>query len=39
MFLIDYSINMLTMVGLLIAIGILMDDAIVISENVASHRQ
>jgi len=35
----DYSINMLTMVGLLIAIGILMDDAIVISENVASHRQ
>ena len=39
MFLIDYSINMLTMVGLLIAIGILMDDAIVISENVAAHRQ
>ncbi len=39
MFVIDYSINMLTMVGLLIAIGILMDDAIVISENVASHRQ
>jgi len=39
MYLIDYSINMLTMVGLLIAIGILMDDAIVISENVAAHRQ
>ncbi|MEM8974007.1 MAG: efflux RND transporter permease subunit [Pseudomonadota bacterium] len=39
MYVIDYSINMLTMVGLLIAIGILMDDAIVISENVASHRQ
>ena len=39
MFLIDYSINMLTMVGLLIAIGILMDDAIVIAENVAAHRQ
>jgi len=35
----DFSINMLTMVGLLIAIGILMDDAIVISENVATHRQ
>ncbi len=29
------SINMLTMVALLIAIGILMDDAIVISENIA----
>jgi len=39
MYLIDYSINMLTMVGLLIAIGILMDDAIVIAENVAAQRQ
>jgi multidrug efflux pump subunit AcrB len=36
---IGYSINMLTMVGLLIAIGLLMDDAIVISENIAAHRQ
>ncbi len=35
---IGYSINMLTMVGLLIVIGLLMDDAIVISENIASHR-
>lgn len=34
----DYSINMLTMVGLLIVIGILMDDAIVISENIATRR-
>lgn len=33
-----YSINMLTMVGLLIVIGIIMDDAIVIAENVAAHR-
>ena len=33
-----YSINMLTMVGLLIVIGILMDDAIVIAENIASQR-
>ncbi|WP_051340785.1 efflux RND transporter permease subunit [Azospirillum halopraeferens] len=33
-----YSLNMLTMVGLLIVIGILMDDAIVLSENIASHR-
>jgi len=39
MLLMDYSINMLTMVGLLIAIGLLMDDAIVISENVATLRQ
>lgn len=36
---IDYSLNMLTMVGLLIALGLLMDDAIVISENVATHLQ
>ncbi len=34
---IDYSLNMITMVGLLIALGLLMDDAIVLSENVASH--
>ena len=37
MTLIGYSINMLTMVGLLIAIGLIMDDAIVIAENIASH--
>ena len=35
--LIGYSINMLTMVGLLIAIGLIMDDSIVIAENIASH--
>lgn len=34
-----YTLNMMTMVGLLVAIGLLMDDAIVISENVAAHRQ
>ncbi|MGM0584406.1 MAG: efflux RND transporter permease subunit [Pseudomonadota bacterium] len=34
-----YSINMLTMVGLLIVIGILMDDAIVIAENIATKRE
>jgi len=33
---IDFSFNMISMVGLLIAVGILMDDAIVIVENVAS---
>ena len=31
-----YSLNMMTMVGLLVAIGLLMDDAIVISENIAA---
>ncbi len=31
------SINMITMVALLIATGLLMDDAIVISENIATH--
>lgn len=34
-----YSIDMMTMVGLLIAVGLLMDDAIVISENVAARRR
>jgi len=32
------SLNMMTMLGLLIVIGLLMDDAIVISENIATHR-
>ncbi|SEH08710.1 efflux RND transporter permease subunit [Candidatus Venteria ishoeyi] len=31
-----YSINMITMIALLVAIGILMDDAIVIAENIAA---
>ncbi|XPV74924.1 MAG: efflux RND transporter permease subunit [Desulfovibrio sp.] len=33
------TINMLTMVGLLLALGLIMDDAIVISENVVSKMQ
>ena len=33
------SINMLSMVGLLIVVGIIMDDAIVIAENIATKRQ
>jgi multidrug efflux pump subunit AcrB len=37
MSLLGLSINMITMVALLIAIGLLMDDAIVISENIATH--
>lgn len=37
MTLLGMSINMLTMVALLIAIGVIMDDSIVIAENIASH--
>jgi len=33
----DITINMLSMVALLLGIGILMDDGIVIAENIASH--
>jgi len=33
--LLDYTLNMITLVALLVAIGLLMDDAIVLSENVA----
>lgn len=33
------TINMITMVALLVAIGLLMDDAIVISENIIARRQ
>ncbi|MBX2805503.1 MAG: efflux RND transporter permease subunit [Hyphomicrobiales bacterium] len=36
---IGYTVNMITMVGLLIVIGLLMDDAIVISENIAKKRE
>ncbi len=34
---IGYTLNLITMVALLIALGLLMDDAIVISENIATH--
>ncbi|MCP5371377.1 MAG: efflux RND transporter permease subunit [Hyphomicrobiales bacterium] len=34
---IGYSFDMITLVALLIAIGLLMDDAIVLSENIARH--
>ena len=37
--LLGYTINMMTMVALLVATGLLMDDAIVISENIARRRQ
>ncbi len=32
------SVNMITLVGMLLALGILMDDGIVIAENIAAHR-
>ena len=34
-----YTINMMTMVGLIVAIGLLMDDSLIIAENIASKRQ
>lgn len=34
-----YSINMMTMVGLIVAIGLLMDDSLVIAENIAAKRR
>ncbi|MCR8549419.1 efflux RND transporter permease subunit [Salipiger sp. P9] len=37
--LLGYTINMMTMVALLIAVGLLMDDAIVISENIVRRRE
>ncbi len=37
--LLDVTINMLSMVALLLGIGILMDDGIVIAENIATHRE
>ncbi|MFP4269369.1 MAG: efflux RND transporter permease subunit [Alphaproteobacteria bacterium] len=39
MVVLGYSINMITMVALLIAIGVIMDDSIVIAENIAAKRQ
>lgn len=37
--LLGYSINMMTLVGLIVAIGLLMDDSLVIAENIAAKRQ
>lgn len=37
MVLMGMSINMITLVAMLVALGLLMDDAIVIAENIASH--
>lgn len=35
--LLGHTLNMMTMMGLLVALGLLMDDAIVLAENVAAH--
>ncbi|MBN2060852.1 MAG: efflux RND transporter permease subunit [Deltaproteobacteria bacterium] len=35
----DLSINMFTMIGLMMALGLLMDDSIVIAENIMAHRR
>lgn len=39
MWLVGYSLNLMTTLGLLIVIGLLMDDAIVIAENIARLRE
>ncbi len=39
MWMVGYSLNLMTTLGLLIVIGLLMDDAIVISENIARLRE
>ena len=39
MWLVGYSLNLMTTLGLLIVIGLLMDDAIVIAENIARQRE
>lgn len=39
MHLLGYTLNMMTMVGLIVAIGLLMDDSLVIAENIAAKRQ
>jgi len=37
MYVLGYSINLISLVGVLIAIGIVVDDAIVVSENIQQH--
>ncbi|WP_432454023.1 efflux RND transporter permease subunit [Agarivorans sp. QJM3NY_29] len=39
MHVLGYTINMMTMVGLIVAIGLLMDDSLIIAENIAAKRQ
>lgn len=39
MYVLGYTLNMMTMVGLIVAIGLLMDDSLIIAENIAAKRQ
>ncbi|MDE1336743.1 efflux RND transporter permease subunit [Vibrio aestuarianus] len=39
MYMLGYTLNMMTMVGLIVAIGLLMDDSLIIAENIAAKRQ
>lgn len=38
MYLLDYSINMMTLFSLIVAIGMVVDNAVVVLENIARHR-
>ncbi|PJC85398.1 AcrB/AcrD/AcrF family protein [Vibrio sp. HA2012] len=39
MYMLGYTINMMTMVGMIVAIGLLMDDSLIIAENIAAKKQ
>lgn len=39
MYFMDYTINMITLFALIVAIGMVVDNAIVVLENIASHRE
>ncbi len=39
MYLMDYSINMMTLFALIVALGMVVDNAIVVLENIARHRE
>ena len=39
LFMMDYSINMMTLFAMIVAIGMVVDNAIVVLENIASHRE
>ena len=39
MYLLDYSINMMTLFSLIVAVGMVVDNAVVVLENIARHRE
>ncbi len=39
MFFLDFSLNILTMMGMLLAVGLLVDNAVVVTESIFRHRQ